>query len=614
MILHRAGNLAQAAAIYQRLLQQSPRDPDLLHLLGLAAYQGGNYPAALDLIGRAVSLRKSEPGFHSNLGQVFEAMKHYDDAIACYRRALALDPDFAEANSNLGGLLASRRLLDEAITLCRRAIAARPAFAEAWCNLGLAFNYRDQLDLAADSCRKALGIWPECAQAWHNLGNTLSRQGLQDEAIAAFDKAIAYKPGYAAALDNLCFAWLYRAGSTPSDILAVHRRYAEQVEAPLKPRWPRHANRRDPDRRLKIGYVSPDFRRHSVAYFVEPLLACHDRSVVEVHAYFNHARADEVTARLRAMSDHWVDCANLSDDELAERIRADGIDILVDLAGHSANNRLTVFARKPAPVQATWLGYPATTGLSAMDWRLTTRVVDPEGSEACYSERLWYLPRTLWCYRPATDAPDPDVRDADTAGRPVNFGSINNYPKVSPASIALWSRILRELPQSRLVMTHVPEGSARDLLCKRFAGHGIGPDRLQLNGRLSATEFQVLAGAIDIALDPFPYNGTTTTCESLWRGIPVVTLTGDQSVSRSGHALLNLAGLGEYCARDEDDYVRIAAGLARDRARLQDLRAGLRVRLEASPLRDEAGFTREIEDAYRAMWREWCASPSRDGA
>lgn len=606
--LHEAGNLAQAEALYRRILQQAPREPDALHMLGVIAYQVGSYPAALELINSAISARDTDPAFFVNLGITHAAMQHINQAEACYRRALAMNPNIAEANSNLAGILANQMMLDEAVVLCRRALKVKPGLAGAWANLGLAYIYLDKLDLAVDSLNKALQHMPDCAQAYRNLGIVYGKQGKPDQAIACLKKALEIKPDYIAVYDTLFFTYLYGANVSSEDVIEAHRHYATLLEGPLKPGWIVHTKDRDPNRPLKVGYLSPDFRQHSVAFFIEPLLALHDHSAFVVFAYYNHGKDDEVTTRIRALADHWVVCKNLSDNELAERIRADGIDILVDLAGHSANNRLPVFARKPAPVQVTYLGFPATTGLSAMNYRFTTEDVDPPGSDTYYSEQLWCLPHTLWCFRPSSDTllqvriTQPATASKDS----ICFGSINNITKVSPETIALWGRLLRELPESHLLITRIPEGSARQQLLDRFAEQGIDPDRLRLHGWLPLPKLYAMSNDIDIALDPFPYNGTTTTCELLWMGIPVVTLIGETSVSRSGYALLKTVGLEALCARDKEEYVRIALELAGDPTRLAELRAGMRKRMEDSPLRDEAGFARDIEAAYRTMWLRWC--------
>jgi predicted O-linked N-acetylglucosamine transferase (SPINDLY family) len=405
---------------------------------------------------------------------------------------------------------------------------------------------------------------------------------------------------------------LYLSSTRPAELAVVYQDFARRFELPLRPSWPAHANNRDPERRLRIGYVSADFRDHSVAFFFEPLLAHHDRGAVEVYGYYNNTLQDAMTERLRSCTDHWIPCQGMTDEALAARIQADGIDILVDLAGHTRGNRLLVFARKPAPVQVTYLGYPATTGLSAIDYRLVTADTDPPGAEAWHSEGLYRLPRSLWCYRPAPDM--PAVVPATPARRNgvITFGAMNNIAKVSEAAVAAWSGILRAVPGARLVMTSMPAGTARRDLQARLAAQGIAPERLTLHGKLPREEYYALLNEIDIALDPFPYNGTTTTCESLWMGVPVVTLIGETSAARSGYALLKGIGLDALAARDRDEYAGLAVALATDLDRLDTLRAGMRQRIAASPLRDEAGLTRDLEAAYRAMWRAWCAEG--DGA
>jgi predicted O-linked N-acetylglucosamine transferase (SPINDLY family) len=348
-----------------------------------------------------------------------------------------------------------------------------------------------------------------------------------------------------------------------------------------------------------LGYVSADFRHHSVAYFMEGILEHHDRSGFEVYGYYNHVERDEFTQRLRSRVDRWVECAHLSDEELAERIRGDGIDVLVDLSGHTEGNRLLTFARRAAPVQVTYLGYPGTTGLRSMDYRLCTWETDPQGQEAFHSERLYRLARTLWCYRPLGERV---ARRARGPGR-VRFGSMNNLAKLSEETVRLWGEILRGLPGSELVLTGLPEGSARTGLRERFMAQGVSGDRIVCHGRLGVESYRAVLGEIDVALDPYPYNGTTTTCETLWAGVPVVNLRGESSVSRSGYALLRAVGLEGLSAESGEEYVRTALELGQDGERLERLRGELPDRFEGSALRDEAGFTRELEQAFRHMWR-----------
>lgn len=542
-------------------------------------YRAGNYDAAANLYHRILALDTARSEAWYLLGSCRQKQDRSVEAMACFAKVLALQPDNAGAHYNTGFELMRQNRPDEAAVSLERALALMPAFAE----------------------------------ARYLLGYSRLQTGRYDEAIGACRQAIAAKPDYAAAFDTWLFALLYRSASTPEEITAAHRAYAERFETPLKPHWPVHANARDPERRLRIGYLSPDFHYHSVAFFVEPVLAHHDRSRFEIHGYHDSAIHDGVTDRFIDAADRWIPCAGMTDEALAERIRSDGIDILVDLAGHSGNNRLQVFARKPAPVQVTWVGYPATTGLTAMDYRLTTEDVDPAGSERWHSEALYRLPRTLWCYRPPEDEPAPDgdlpaVAEPADSGDGVTFGSINNLSKLTPETLALWARILGAIPDARLLMTNLPEGVSRERVRSYFIDQGVAAGRLAIHGKLTGAAFRACMRRIDIMLDPFPYNGTTSTCESLWRGIPVVTLAGATSVGRSGYALLKQVGLEALCAADEVGYVRIACDLARDPAHLRELRAGLRARMTDSPLRDEPGVTREIEDAYRTMWRRWCAS------
>jgi protein O-GlcNAc transferase len=579
--------------------------------LGNALQDQGRFAEAAEAYRRALTLRPDLAEIHVNLGNTLGKVSRKEEAIQCYRRAVMLKPDRSEFYNNLGNALREAGRVAEAMDCYRKAIGLKPDSAQVYFNLGVSYTHERGFDDAIACYQKAIAINPAYMEAHLNLGTTMLRTGRVEASLAAFQRVIELAPDAASAYSNRLFALLCRAGDRPEEIFPAHREFAVRFESRSKPSRPVYPNTRDPERRLKIGYVSPDFRLHSVAMFMEPILDHHDRRQVEVYGYYSHATEDSVTARLRRAFDHWLNCNELSDEQLAARIGADGIDILIDLAGHTAGNRLMVLARRPAPVQVTYLGYPTTTGLSAVDYRLTTHDIDPEGSEAWYSERLYRLPRTLWCYRSALGlagqaGPAPLV----AKGYPT-FGSTNHPAKISPETVALWSEILRRLPGSRLLMTSVPEGGARESLLERFAHHGVRPEALIVHGRLPTEDFRALTQEIDVALDPFPYNGTTTTCEALWMGIPVVTRVGKASVSRSGYALLKAIGLQELCGRDEAEYAQIVIDLVRDPQRLCELRHGMQARLEASPLRDEIGMARDIETAYRTMWRRWCAS---DGA
>ncbi|MEW6330081.1 MAG: hypothetical protein AB1560_01340 [Pseudomonadota bacterium] len=389
---------------------------------------------------------------------------------------------------------------------------------------------------------------------------------------------------------------------------AAHREYARRREAPLAALIRAHANDRSPGRRLKIGYVSSDFRRHSVAWFIEPVLAQHDRERFEVHCYANHFQEDEVTRRIMSHADHWCRIFGTPDEGVADQIRADRIDILVDLNGHTAMNRLLVFARKPAPVQVTWLGYPNTTGLSAMDYRLTDGFADPVGQTGhLHSEKLVRLPECFSCYQPPADAPAVSELPARNKGR-VSFGSFNKLNKITPGVMKLWAGILRAVPGSRLILksTGLGEPAMQQTVRDAFMRREVTPDRIELLGHDPSSAGHLGRYAdIDIGLDPFPYNGTTTTCEALWMGVPVVTLAGKVHAGRVGVSQMSNLGLTELIARTPEEYIAITTSLARNLEDLARLRSELRDRLLASPLTDAPRFTRNLEQAYHNMWEDW---------
>ncbi|MCC6206835.1 MAG: tetratricopeptide repeat protein, partial [Gammaproteobacteria bacterium] len=565
------GRPEEAEAYFRQALALDPSHAEACLNLGNTLIRLGRLDEALTCCRKATELKPDSADARLTLGLALHDLGRLDEAAACYERAIALKPDFAEAYSNLANTRLDQGRLDEALRLCRKTIDLAPDFAGGHYNLGLVLFGQHKLDDAEASYRRAIALKPDYVEAHANLGTTLTYLGRTDAAMRSFEQALALNPDSDGAHSARLYSMLYLAETTPAALLAAHREFAARCEAPLKSLWRAHTNARDPERRLRIGYVSADFRRHSVASFIESALARHDHQRFEIFCYYNNTERDTVTDRLATLADHWLTCAALTDEQLAERIRADGIDLLVDLSGHTSGHRLLTFARKPAPLQVTYLGYPATTGLTAMDYRLCTLDTDPPGQEDWHSETLYRLPRTLWCYRPLTErmagGPTPAMRNGH-----ITFGSLNNLAKISPASLDCWARVLHAVPGSRLVMTSIPEGSIRQSLRDRFAARDVDPARIALHGKLPYAEYWRLLAEIDIALDPFPYTGTTTTCETLWMGIPVVTLAGETSVARSGLALLKSVGLEALVARDAADYVRIATGLARDTDRLDRLR------------------------------------------
>ena len=499
----------------------------------------------------------------------------------------------------------------EAEDICRRIVSQDPNHAETYCLFGVIARQLGKEELGLELIRKAIRVDPTMAEAHYNFGIILVMRGLIEEALASFAQALVIKPDYAEAYSNKLMTSHYLASYAPAEIHAEHLGFAARFEAPLKPLWQPHLNPRDPERRLKIGYLSPDFCHHSVAFFIEPVLAHHDRSQFEIVCYYNHTYHDAVTRRIMDSVDHFLPCREMLDDQLAARIRADGIDILVDLAGHTSDNRLPMLARKPAPVQVTWIGYPNTTGLTAVDYRLTDAHADPEGkTEQWHSETLVRLPGCFLCYAPPVNCPEITALPVREAGR-ITFASFNNLSKINEQVVLVWAEILRRLPTARMLIkgSLANDQSLHERILQMFSGRGIARERIVMAQRKGVFfDHMALYGEVDIALDTFPYNGTTTTCEALWMGVPVVGLAGEMHSGRVGASLLSAVRLGELIAPNEEDYVRIAVELATDHARLEALRGNMRLVMCNSPLTDAKGFTRSLEDQYRSMWHTFCGS------
>jgi len=522
-----------------------------------------------------------------------------------YRQIVKVDPNQADAIHLLGVIAYQAGNLDEAVASYRRALELKPDHAKAHNNLGVAFTRQGKLDEAVACYRRALELKPDNAEAYSNMGAAFTEQGSLDEAVACCHRALELKPDYAEVHSNRLYMLNFSADHDARSLHEEHRRWNEIFAEPLAKSIRRHGNDATPNRRLRVGYVSPNFCNHVVALFLLPLLESHDHGRIEVFCYASIHAPDEITERCRARADVWRDVRGLPDEQVAEIIRQDQVDILVDLTMHMADNRLLVFARKPAPVQVTYLAYCGTTGLSAIDYRLTDPYLDPPGEdESSYCEQSVRLPETYWCYRPAGETPPVNALPALEAGH-VTFGSLNNFCKVSPPALAAWSRLLQAVPGSTLLL-HAQAGSHRDRVRALLAEQGLSAQRLAFVDSLPAAEYYSLYGRIDVALDPFPYGGGTTTCDALWMGVPVVSLAGQTAVGRGGLSILSNLGLPELVAHDAEQYLRIAEELAGDLARLAGLRATLRQRMQNSPLTDAPRFAGNVEAAYRQMWRRWC--------
>ena len=491
----------------------------------------------------------------------------------------------------------------------QRVLSLAPQSFAAIVNLGNMLKAQGRYRSALDYYRQALEIHPNNPAAENNLACVLKDQGLVSEAIEHFHKAIDADASFTMADSNLLLTLNYSSEQEPSVIWDEHRRWATLRAAPLAQESHPYSNEPNPERRLRIGYVSSDFCTHSVAYFFEPLLTAHNRCEFEVVCYANGTKADATTARLRTLADDWRHIHSLNDEQVADRVRQDSIDLLVDLSGHTNGHRLFVFAHKPAPIQVSYLGYPNTTGLETIDYRVTDDWADPQGqNESFHSEQLVRLPHGFLCYLPPSDCPAVSSLPSLTTGR-TTFGSFNNLAKVSPQLIGYWSSILLAVPHSRIILKSRPlaDSHTRDYVYGLFQQKGVDNDRVTLQGLIpSRREHFALYHQVDIALDTFPYNGTTTTCEAMWMGVPVVTLVGQTHASRVGCSLLSSVGLPDLIANSPEDYIQTAIALASDRHRLQVLRGSLRDRMGQAPLTNGALITQSLEDAYRRMWRNWC--------
>ena len=600
--LHGTGQRDAAIAAYQRALALRPEDARVHSNLGVACQQSGRGDEALAAFDRSVALDDNDAAVHCNRGAALLEAGRLDEAIAACSRALALEPDHAEAHYNLGSARRLKGELDQAIAALSRAIELKPDHALAHNNLGVARHAGGWADLAIAAYRRAIELKPDLAEAHNNLGNVLKDQGRLDDALAALHSAVAVKPDFAKAASNIVFTLHYHPDHDAQEILAEHRRWARTFADPLAAEIRPHASDLAPDRRLRVGFLSPDLRDHPVGKSLLPLFQHRDRREVEFVGYSDVRGADGVTARLKDLADEWHETVRLGDAQVADLVRAGRIDILVDTTLHTAHNRLLVFARKPAPVQVTMLGPPATTGLATMDYRLTDPYLDPPGtSDADYTEQSIRLPHCFWIFQPPEPSPPVGPLPALGSGF-VRFGCLNQLAKVTRPALELWVQILQALPGSRLLL-QAPNGSHQGAIRALFEAGGIAAERLEFVTRAPRREFLERFQNLDLALDPFPYNGHTSSFDALWMGVPVITLAGRTAVGRGGASILSNAGLPELIARTPEEYVLIAVSWARNPARLAELRAELRPRVESSVLVDGRQYAADVVAAFRRMWQ-----------
>jgi predicted O-linked N-acetylglucosamine transferase (SPINDLY family) len=598
-VLRKLNRPHEAAAAYQAVLRLNPRHPRAYLNLGLTVSDAGDWGTAVDCFRRAIAFDPGLPEAYNLLGDALYRLGRTDEAVATFRDFAAHCPDEPRAHHNLGLALATKGDYEGAVPELEQALKLRPNYPDAHNSLGVALEALGRADEAQEHYQQAAELRPDFADAWSNLGTSLTEQGRVKEAAVALRKALELRADPRTG-SNLLLALSYSSDLTPEQLrdehLAWGTRYADSLPAPRRPVS-------DPNRRLKVGYVSGDFRVHTAAGFIELLLTHHDRNRVHVTCYPNMTRADEATERMRRLADAWRPVVSVPDSQMAEMVLADEIDILVDLSGHTAGNRLQLFARKPAPVQATLFGYPCTTGVKAIDYRITDTYADPPGeTESLCVEKLLRLPEVAWVYHPPAFAPAPNALPSQSR-RTFTFGCLNNPAKLSDGCVEAWAKVLKAVPRSRLVLLAGRSPSAARRTTERFTQLGVASDRLELVYRLPANEYFEAYQPIDLALDPFPFNGGVTTCDALWMGVPALTVAGKDYRSRQGVSLLNNLGLPEFVADSPEKLVELAATWSDQRESLADLRASLREMMEASPLTQAEKYVRNLEAAYREAWQ-----------
>jgi protein O-GlcNAc transferase len=649
MLAFQAGHPQTGIDLIRRAIAISPNAAKYHVNLGSMLIPLGRLDEAISAYRRAIELRAGVPEVYTNLGNALAGKGQADLAIASFQEALRLRPDFPEALFNLSNVYHDLGRFEEAIDCCRRAIALRPAWCPAYNNLGLSLRAAGRPSEAIAAFRQGLAISPGDSETHKNLGDTLHVTGDIDAAIACFEKTLQSRPGFLEALVSMGNAFkdsgrigqaigcyeralaidpnCMLADANRVYVLSLHPDYDGQALLREQRLWERrqasrfkasaraHGNVRSLERRLKIGYVSPDFRDHVVARNVVPLFRERDRGQFEAICYASVARPDAMTDKFRSLADGWRDIARMDDQAAADLVRADGIDILVDLSLHTGGNRLLVLARKPAPVQVIFAGYPGGTGLTTIDWRLTDPYLDPPGiGDADYVERSYRLPDSFWCYDPESMnwEADPNAPPAPQPGPPpalsngyITFGCLNNFSKVNDGVLQLWGRVLQGVISSRLlVMT--PPGESRRRVLDCMARFGVEAGRVEFTAYQPRRAYLAEFNRIDLGLDTFPYNGHTSSLDAAWMGVPVISRIGRTAVGRGGLSLLSNLRLGELAADDDERFVKIAMLWAEDLPRLAELRRTLRQRMLASPLTDGRRFTRNVETAYRAMWKAWC--------
>jgi protein O-GlcNAc transferase len=609
---HRAGRLADAEKLYRRARAAAPKHFDVLHLSGLLAYQQGNIAAAIDWLTRAHRTDRKSAVCEMRLGLALLMGERAVEAETHLRAVVKAQPEFFEGWDNLAYCLKIQDRLAEAVTCHQHATKLKPDCASGWYNFGLTLSLFGRPADALQCHERGLAAEPAYALARFGRAQALHQTHRMAEAVEDYGKFLELQPDHHEARSYRLFALHSLEGVSREEVFAAHVEFGRVVEresASLRS----FPNAREPQKRLRLAILSPDLRAHSCAYFIEPLLRHLDPARFELYLYHDHFRKDVISERLQKLAVVWRELVGKSHAAVETMIRADAPDVLIDLAGHTGmTNRLPLFARRLAPVQITYLGYPNTTGITAMDYRFTDEIADPTGdADRFATERLIRFAPTAWTYVPPPDA--PAVAPLPCEAKPFTFGCFNNLAKITDAMLGTWGRVLAAVPDSRLMLKGpgLGETAVREHYLGRLARAGIAPDRVVLLERTSDTASHLaIYHQVDVALDTFPYHGTTTTCEALWMGVPVVTLAGDRHMSRVGASLLTALGRPQWIANSGEDYVRIAAALAGDRKQLAGIRAALRAEVAASPLGQHEAQAARFGAAIRDCWRQWCERPA----
>jgi protein O-GlcNAc transferase len=602
--------LNDAAASYRTALTIKLDYAEAHYNLGIVLRELKQLDAAEICFQQAIQFEPSIVDARLALGRLLQEKKQFDDAIVIFRDALNFAPDNASIYNELGNIFANLNQFDEAVANYRYAVHIAPDYAQGYFNLGIALSHIAQLEEAVSSYRRAIQLKPDYSEAYNNLGNALKDLGRFDDSLECYRNAVKFKSDSFDAYSNILFACNYMPNQQASNLFAEAMHYGDLVTQQANPYidWP---NDPTSERRLRVGLVSGDLRHHAVGFFLEGIitaLVSNASNRLELIAYATYLLpGDSVTERIKNRCHGWYCVENLSNESLARQIHGDGIDILIDLSGHTAHNRLCMFAWKPAPVQVSWLGYFATTGVKAIDYLIADPLTLPTVEEIHFTEKIWRLPETRLCFT----APDINVEASPLPALEsgtITFGCFNNLTKMNDGVVELWASIMHAVPGSRLFLkaAQLNQISGRQIVLDRFAKHGIGEERLILEGYTARSNYLLAYHRVDIALDPFPYAGGTTSAESLWMGVPVLTLAGNSLISRQGLGLLTNAGLADWIAFDPADYVSRAEYHAGDLQRLATLREGLRRNVLSSPIFDADRFAQNFEIALRGMWSQWC--------